>query len=129
MKHIALAGLLLITLLFATGAQNVQAATNSLTTYSVASSVAGGNTNKVSWSLSFAPTTVYITPWLRNVFVGQDKSDRIFAFGSVSTTNSPFSIVTQSNTVSYLLEGHNELYITSTNAVAVTNTFNITLTR
>ncbi|GEM_PF-3096314 len=130
MKNIALAGLLLVTLLlFAAGEQQVQAATNSLTTYSVAGSVVGGATNKISWSLAFSPTTVYITPGLRNVFVGQTKAERIIKLGSVATTNGPFAVVVQSNTVSYLLEGHDELYIMSTNAAAVTNPYNITLTR
>lgn len=130
MKINALAGLLLVIfVLLAMGAQQVQAATNSLTTYSVSGSVVGGATNKVSWSLAFAPTTVYITPWLNNVFVGQTKAERIIKLGSVATTNGPFAVVVQSNTVSYLLEGHDELYIMSTNAVAVTNTYNITLTR
>jgi len=129
MKHIALAGLLLIAFLFAMGAQKVQAATNSLTTLGMTGTIVGGTTNKISWALSFSPTTVYIMPHSYNLFVGQTKDARIIKLGSTATTNSPFDIVTISNTVSYLLEGHNELFVMSTNAAAISPAFTITIAR
>ena len=105
------------------------AATNSLDTFTQGGTILGGQTNMVTWSLNFTPATVYVTPYLRNVFVAQTREPRIVKLGTAAMTNSAFTIVTQSNTVSYTLGGHDTLWIMSTNAVTVTNTYDLTFVR
>lgn len=127
MKRFIAALLIVVALCAAAGA--LAATTNSLDTFTQSCTVAGGQTSMVSWALNFAPATVYVTPYTRNVFVAQTREPRIVQLGAVATTNSPFTIVTQSNTVSYTLGGHDTLWIMSTNAAAVTNTYDLTFAR
>jgi len=118
-----------VALVFLCAAAGALAATNSLDTFTQGGTIAGGQTNMVSWSLNFTPATVYFTPYLRNVFVAQTREPRIVKLGSAATTNSAYTIVTQSNTVAYTLGGHDTLWIMSTNAVTVTNTYDLTFVR
>lgn len=127
-----------IALLAGITARVAPAATNSLDSATFAQTIIGGQTNMLKWSLNFTPSTVAVTPWLRGVFVAQSleprsldqnlKSGDSLTLASAST-NSVFVNVAQSNTITFSLGGRETFWVMSTNAVSVTNNFDINFTK